>query len=528
MLRTDSARIAVYFLLISLLSTAAFAQTAPYLETKTPYRPQQDPATYQPPPQGFAPVFTEMVTRHGSRGLSSPKYDLVTYNMWKDAQAKGQLTQLGQSLGQDMLRVIQANTVLGCGVPGISTPGYGNLSLQGISELTQMAKRMAPRVAPLLQDAVGANRQVIVSTSGVDRAIDSGYFFTTSLANTVPGLGPLIVNSAPLTAYPVNKPVAQPSGVNRFDLYFHKLNAKTDLPASDDPYYPTYQWSLAYQTWLAGDSTMLNKVSSINYNDTTNAMARKVLEASFTPEFVDALASGKTNYANTGSFTYSTLGSSTSTGKCKAMITGDGKTKVANLVDAANNLYAVYQIVPGMQAELPKLDMAKYFPGNDELYTLEYLANATDFYQAGPSITEEAPVTWAMSQSLLDDFFSEGTSIANGNYAHAAKLRFSHAEIIMPFAAKLGLPNASKTLPAAQTYTYDNDPWRGAQIAPYSANIQWDFYSDGSMLLVKMYYNEKETDFPAACESARYNFSLAPSGLSHYYTFNGLKSCYGY
>ena len=520
-LRLTFCRFFVVSLVCCFLSIAGLAQAYPYVETKQPYAPQQNTATYEPVPPGFAPVFTQLVTRHGSRGLSSPKNDLITYNMWADAKAKGQLTALGQQIGDDMLRVIQANTILGCGVPGISTPGYGNLTLIGIAELTQLAQRMAPRVAPLLQNAVEENRQVIVSTSGVDRAIDSSYFFTQSLANTVPGLGPLIVKSDPLTKYPVNDPMTQPAGVNRFDLYFHKLNAKTDLPAPDDPYYPTYQWSLAYQNFLANDPTMLAKVNGILYNDGTDALARNILEASFTPAFVDAIANGKTSYSNTGTFTFGSYD-----GKCVNTITGDGKTKVSNLFDAANNVYAVYQIVPGMNYELPQLDLGKYFPVDGQLYTLEYLANAVDFYQAGPSITEEAPITWAMSQSLLDDFFSEGDAIANGDYSHAAKLRFSHAEIIMPFAAKLGLANASKTLPEDQTYTYDNDPWRGARVAPYTSNIQWDMFSNGTTLLVKMYYNERETDFPPACDSARYRGGK--TAHTRYYTYSGLKACYGY
>jgi len=185
----------------------------------------------------------------------------------------------------------------------------------------------------------------------------------------------------------------------------------------------------------------------------------------------------------------------------------------------------VYPIIPGIVDEVP-IDMGKYFPLAVALPTLEYIANGTDFYQAGPGITEEAPITYAMSQSLLDDFFSEGNAIAAGDDSHAAKLRFTHAEISMPFAAKLGLPNASMTLPAAQTYTYSNNPWRGSQVAPYAANVQWDMYSNGDTLLVKMYYNEKETDFPAACESARY--PDVPYAHSYYYTFSGIKACYGY
>jgi hypothetical protein len=175
-----------------------------------------------------------------------------------------------------------------------------------------------------------------------------------------------------------------------------------------------------------------------------------------------------------------------------------------------------------MVNEVP-VNMGKYFPAGT-LPTFNYLSDVQDFYQKGPSITEEAPITYQMSQSLLDDFFNEGSSIAAGNLAHAAKLRFTHAEIMIPFQERLGLPSASMSVPASGTYTWANNPWRGENNAPLAGNIQWDFFSNGNTLLVKMYYNEQETDFPATCEAARYY----PGTSSHYYTFSGLKSCYGY
>ena len=257
-----------------ILCASAFRDTGLYLGSKALYAPMQDPSTYEPPPAGFTPIFTEMVARHGSRGLSSASNDLALYNMWLDAQSKGDLTKVGARLATDLLRIIQANALLGYNVPGITVPGYGNLTLVGIAEHTQLAQRLAARMSSLFSSvaatAGSSPRQIVVSTSGVNRAIDSSNYFLASLNNSVPGISSLIVNSPALTAYPV-KPVAQAPGVNRFQLYIHKLAAKTDLPATDDPYYPVYQSSLQYQNFLASDPSMMNKVNSIVYSDSSFA-----------------------------------------------------------------------------------------------------------------------------------------------------------------------------------------------------------------------------------------------------------------
>lgn len=262
---------------------------------------------------------------------------------------------------------------------------------------------------------------------------------------------------------------------------------------------------------------MIAKVNSIVYSDASKKMARKVLKTIFTPAFLDALDSGTTSYSNAGTFNFTSTD-----GQFSAKITGDGQTIVANLVDAANSLYAVYSILPAMNQEV-NVNMARYFPAG-QLAILGYLSDAQDFYQKGPGIAEASPITFEMSQNLLDDFFAEASAIGAGTLTHAAKLRFTHAEIIMPFATRLGLPDTSMAVSAADTYTYDNNPWRGSLVAPLASNFQWDLYSDGKTVLVKMLYNEKETDFPPACEAARY---LAGT-TSHFYTLTGLKACYGY
>src|SRR6202000_341656 len=111
----------------------------------------------------------QLVARHGSRGESSASSDLAAYTMWLQAPQSHGLTKLGAQLGPDLMRVIRANALLGYGVPGISAPGYGNLTLTGIGEHTQLAVRMASRTAPLFAnaaaEAVSSPRRVVVSTS---------------------------------------------------------------------------------------------------------------------------------------------------------------------------------------------------------------------------------------------------------------------------------------------------------------------------------------------------------------------------
>ena len=250
-----------------------------FYTTKTPYHPRQDLTTYEAPPAGFSPVYTELVARHGSRGLSSVKYDAAALNMWKKASDDGALTPLGQSLGADITKLMKANALLGFGVAGITTPGYGNLTKVGIGEQQQLAVRLLQRLPAYFAGVAAsagtaAPRSLVWVSSGVDRAVDSAGFFTQSLAVNNPVIGSLLSQTPALVAYPANAPVAQPAGTNHFLLYSHKLTSKTDLVTNpSDPYYQTYQDSLAYQAY-ATDPDMTAKVGSALANPAAVAAAR--------------------------------------------------------------------------------------------------------------------------------------------------------------------------------------------------------------------------------------------------------------
>ncbi|MDP9891652.1 hypothetical protein J2W32_001871 [Variovorax boronicumulans] len=500
----------------------AAALTDRYYQTKAPYRPQQDVSTYEAAPAGFSPVYTEVVARHGSRGLSGLKYDLAVYNMWKKAQDDGALTPLGEKLGPDVLKIMKANFLLGYGVSGISTPGYGNETQIGINEHTQLAARLVQRLPAYwkqIGDSAGsAPRQIVTVTSGVDRAVDSGNFFVQSLKTAQPALAPLLTYPPAPAPYPDNgSPTAKPDGTNRFLLYFHKLVKALDLVTNTtDPMYATYQVSQAYQDYKANDADLLAKQSGLTVTPEATAAGRLLLERLFAKSFVDKIANGTYSFANADTKEFTS-----DDGKFTNKVTGKNDTSIKSPGDAGALLYELYVIAPAMRSEAG-VDFTAYMPAAQAKF-FAALNDGSDFYDKGPGMTEKGDITSRMAQILVDDMFNEVDAIARGDRSHAAKLRFTHAEIMMPFAVRMGLKGVDQSVPKASGFSYDSNAWRGEYVSPMAANMQWDVFADGGgKLVVRMLYNEKETDFKAACDSAK------ALGTAHFYDYTALKSCYGH
>jgi hypothetical protein len=220
-----------------------------YLASNTPYAPQQAADTYEPPPPGYAPVFTQLVARHGSRALTSAHDIQYTLQLIAHARAAGAFTELGRELEPRVLSFEQANVHL----------GYGQLSGRGVEEHQQLAARLLARLPDLFARGTEAGRRIRVLTSGKDRAVDSGNNFVASLRAHLPALDGLI----------------DPTVVNTDLLYFHKAEQNRD-----------------YQDWLAHDPTLAAKIDEIYYSASSRAYARQVLERLFTKTFVDTLAAG--------------------------------------------------------------------------------------------------------------------------------------------------------------------------------------------------------------------------------------------
>ncbi|MCF3128718.1 histidine-type phosphatase [Acinetobacter soli] len=499
----------------STTTTSVTTNTSGYFQTKTPYQAQQSIGSYQAAPAGFEPVFTELVARHGSRGLSSMKYDLALYNLWKQAKTDNALTPLGEKLGSDLEAMMKANIVLGYGVEGIRQPGYGNETTLGIDEHRGIADRLLQRLPQLFSVSAMGNQDILVQSSGVDRAVDSAKFFSNELIRQNAALSGKIRPASYTILNTSLSPTVQDQGVDRFLLYFHSLNKDTDASEINSSFKQRiFDASMNYQNFESNDLQLQQKLKQLSSQTQAQQVALTVLVPLFKDAFIQKLGTPGYTFSNTGSFSATAPDGTVVTEK------GKGKNTISSAVDAAAYLYELYSIAPGMKKELVNTDFAQYMPREAAKFYAEY-NDANDFYEKGPSFTESDQVTSMMAQGLKQDFFNQVDALMNQQQSHKAVLRFAHAEIIIPLATAFELKGMMTPLPLVQTYSYSNSAWRGEDISPMAANMQWDIYQNAQgYTLVKMLYNEKETLFKSNCDYARY----APN--SYFYDYLKLKQCY--
>lgn len=497
---------AIYAGLLSSMSGSIHAQqpsdTYQY-SSKTTYSAQQDLTGYEPAPSDYHVVFTQLVERHGARTLSSPKYDILTKQVWDLAKKRGQLTKLGEKIGPIIDQIITANEKL----------GYGLLTKIGEEEPAGIASRMARRLSSIMTNDDKNPVCIQVQTSGKERANQTAYYFMQSLANDVA----YIANDATHCYQTQTQPdQIDKQLVNKFELYFHKTN-----PKKNDQYREYADNYKAYKKFK--DSEKLEAVfDAIQKLPQTKLLARQMLERIYTKEFVDFLENGvsdnkKCDIAADNCFKTNTR---------KPDEIEDDWKYVHNEVDAASMLYSMFSIAPGMireaQAQGGEWNLKQFITAEESAW-FSYQSDAEDFYEKGPSFSDGNGVTYNIAKPLLKDMFNEMDAVANNSQTtkHVAKVRFAHAEEIIPLAALLHVKGSTQSADPAVLYTQENNEWRGGWVTPYSANIQWDVYknnTEGSAILVKMLYNEKEIGFKADCK-------VFP-GTQYFYSLTELKRCY--
>ncbi|CAF5173125.1 unnamed protein product, partial [Rotaria magnacalcarata] len=140
-----------------------------------------------------------------------------------------------------------------------------------------------------------------------------------------------------------------------------------------------------------------------------------------------------------------------------------------------------------------------------------YLQDAKEYYEKGPGYINQTIIN-EMAQILLDDFFHHSEQCSQVDAKYFLRARFGHAETIIPFVTLLKIPILSdKSTSLNETYTHENNGWRGELISPMAANIQWEIYrrsNNGTsdnipqhQILMRMLFNEYPVPF-------KYEFSL--------------------
>ncbi|WP_052713612.1 histidine-type phosphatase [Streptomyces katrae] len=391
--------------------------------TKTPYAPQGRPGRYENAPNGFVPVFTETVARHGSRAMTDSGDGDAVLAVLHRAQDQGALTGLGTRLGPQVRSLLDAASAL----------GYGNLSARGAEEHRQTALRLEQRLPGLVAGIAARHESITVETSGVPRAVASADAFTGGLTAGDPALAGLI--KAPVT--------------DKNLLYFHKQPQNAD-----------------YQAYVKSDPQLATVLTGIDGDPRTAEAAQRVAARLFRQDFVSALSA-------------------------EAQIS------------FARSLHQLHSAAPDLAVEAPDVDLTPFLTRRDAQW-LAYLDDAEEFYQKGPGFSGRT-ITYKMAGVLLDDLLAQAQAKAAGTNGNGAVLRFTHAEEIEPLAALMGLPGSTEPAEPGQPYAYGNNPWRGAEVSPMAANIQWDLFANTpaegrrATYLVRMLYNEKETAFKPSC-----------------------------
>ncbi|MER5193194.1 histidine-type phosphatase [Streptomyces sp. NPDC002755] len=215
--------------------------------TKATYAPGQSARSYQRPPAGFTPVFTENVSRHGSRSATDGEDADLILALWDKAEAAGRLTGRGEELGPKV-RALQA---------AMAKIGYGNLSGLGKEEIQDTAARTAARLPSLFAGIARDGEKIDVVSSGQARATDSANLYAGALADADPALKPLI-------------------GATRTDkdlLYFHKADG-----------------GAAYRDYLANDQRLADTLAKITDQPKTHRAATGVLRRLFKADFVAGIS----------------------------------------------------------------------------------------------------------------------------------------------------------------------------------------------------------------------------------------------
>lgn len=414
----------------------ANATSDAHLSTKSPY--PYVATRYTPAPEGYQPVFINYVGRHGSRHLSSAKYDKTLSELLALAEREQQLTDAGQALQQQLTRLME-----------VEKDVYGELSLSGGEELNAIGQRMGRQFA----DVFESGRPIEAYATYKDRAPQSRDHFLEGLRVALGEQTP------PITAEQYEK--------------------------GHDPYLRPYDLATRYKAYKSDGEWQEVLETYLDQQPQTAEFAHAIISPFIGDELYKTLANGTLAFEDE-----------------------KGRVKLSSPKDAANNLYQLYIIASNITQE-STFDFGQYFT-QEQLAWYENLDILDTYYAKGPSLTSTDLPQDIAAPLVKELLVSTENALQNNNLSGI--FNFAHAETIIPLSAYLDIAGAndSQDNPALVAET-----WKGSEITPMGANIQWIVYENSGDYLIKMLRNEQEIAFPIATDAFPY---YSWKSIKDYYT----------
>lgn len=188
--------------------------TARYYSSKQPYVAPAS-TSYSAIPSRYHLAYTESVARHGSRGLSSYKYDALLALMAQSAAENNYAGFVSPEVGKEFINNVNAITAVNVG------NGYGMLSGQGAIQHQGIGERIYQRDADLFANAAKQGLRVSYQSSGEPRATESGENFKLGFDQASNGL---LANAVVAPNNPADNNSGKNFDKNTTTLYFHKTD----------------------------------------------------------------------------------------------------------------------------------------------------------------------------------------------------------------------------------------------------------------------------------------------------------------
>ncbi len=158
-----------FLAIFTTLSASIFSADFNYLGTKQPYSVKE--ISTAPTPNGYKPFFVNHLGRHGSRHLSSPKYDVSLYELLSIAEKENAITPEGLKLKNSIAQLME-----------IEKGNYGLLTEVGVKEQKEIAKRFYENNKEIF------GKDIIASSTYVERAQQSRDAFLEELGQYTPNI----------------------------------------------------------------------------------------------------------------------------------------------------------------------------------------------------------------------------------------------------------------------------------------------------------------------------------------------------